>query len=76
MVRPEARTAMTITCVIWYEIAFDSLASYETYRARLKADPEAIHNLDMARTKRLIVREERNFVEVIDGTLDRPSTLR
>ena len=27
--------------VAWGLIAFDSLASYETYRARLKSDPEA-----------------------------------
>jgi hypothetical protein len=52
-----------------------SLAAYETYRARLKADPEARENLAMAQTKRLILREERNFVEGVDGTLGIPSTL-
>jgi len=62
--------------VAWGLIAFDSLASYETYRARLKADPEAIQNLEMARTKRLIVREERNFVEAVDGTLGKPAAHR
>jgi hypothetical protein len=61
--------------VAWGLIAFDSLASYETYRARLKADPEARENLAMAQAKRLILREERNFVEVVDGTLGLPSTL-
>ena len=30
--------------VAWGVIAFDSLASYETYRARLKSDPEAREN--------------------------------
>jgi hypothetical protein len=54
-------------------IAFDSLASYEAYRARLKADPEARENLALAQSKRFILREERNFVEVVDGTLDIPS---
>src|SRR5271156_4523659 len=54
--------------VAWGLIAFDSLASYEAYRARLKSDPEAIANFAMAQAKRLIVREERNFVEVVDGT--------
>jgi NIPSNAP len=49
--------------VAWALIAFDSLASYETYRARLKADPEAQANFAMAQAKRLILREERNFVE-------------
>jgi hypothetical protein len=29
----------------------------------------------MAQTKRLILREERNFVEGVDGTLGIPSTL-
>jgi hypothetical protein len=59
----------------WGLIAFDSLASYEAYRARLKADPEARENLAMAQSKRFILREERNFVEVVDGTLDIPSAL-
>ena len=61
--------------VAWGLIAFDSLASYETYRARLKADPEARENLAMAQAKRLILREERNFVEVVDGTFGLTSTL-
>jgi hypothetical protein len=55
--------------VAWGLIAFDSLASYERYRARLKDDPEARANFEMAQTKRLILREERNFVEVVEGTL-------
>jgi hypothetical protein len=62
--------------VAWGLIAFDSLASYETYRTRLKADPEARENLAMAQAKRLIIREERNFVEVVDGTFELASTLR
>jgi hypothetical protein len=57
----------------WGLIAFDSLASYEAYRMRLKADPEARENLAMAQSKRFILREERNFVEVVDGTLSIPS---
>jgi hypothetical protein len=56
-------------------IAFDSLAAYESYRANLKSDPEARENFAMAQTKRLIFREERNFVEVVDGTFGVPSTL-
>jgi hypothetical protein len=54
--------------VAWGLIAFDSLASYERYRARLKTDPEAQENFAAAQTKRLILREERNFVEVVEGT--------
>ena len=61
--------------VAWGLIAFDSLASYETYRARLRSDPEARENFTMAQSKRLILREERNFVEVVDGTFGLPSTL-
>jgi hypothetical protein len=59
--------------VAWGLIAFDSLASYEKYRERLQCDPEARENFQMARTKRLILREERNFVEVVDGTFGVPS---
>jgi len=55
--------------VAWGLIAFDSLASYEAYRARLRSDPEARENFEIARKLRLILREERNFVEVVDGTL-------
>jgi hypothetical protein len=61
--------------VAWGLIAFDSLASYETYKTRLKSDPEARENFAMAQTKRLILREERNFVEVVDGAFGVPSTL-
>src|SRR2546430_2608486 len=61
--------------VAWGLIAFDSLASYETYKGRLRSDPEARENLAMAQSKRLILREERNFVEVVDGTFELPSTL-
>jgi hypothetical protein len=61
--------------VAWGLIAFDSLASYETYRARLKKDPEAREDAAMMQTKRMILREERNFVEVVDGTFNLPSKL-
>jgi len=61
--------------VAWGLIAFDSLASYETYRARLRTDAEARENFAMAQSKRLIIREERNFVEVVDGTFGIPAAL-
>ena len=54
--------------VAWGLIAFESLASYEAYRARLKADPQAKENFAMAQAGRFILREERTFVEVVDGT--------
>ncbi len=60
----------------WGLIAFDSLASYEAYKTRLKSDPEARDNFAMAQTKRIILREERNFVEVVDGTFELPSKLK
>lgn len=59
--------------VAWGLIAFDSLASYERYKARLKSDPQAQENLAMAQAKRLILREERNFVEIVDGTFGVPA---
>ena len=61
--------------VAWGLIAFDSLAAYEAYRTRLRSDREAIDNFTMAQTKRFIIREERNFVEVVDGTLGVASIL-
>jgi hypothetical protein len=59
----------------WGLIGFESLAAYEAYKGRLKVDPEARENFAMAQTKRFILREERNFVEAVDGTLGIPSTL-
>ena len=56
--------------VAWGLIAFDSLASYEAYRKKLKADPEARSNFQASQTKRFILREERTFLEVVDGTFD------
>lgn len=58
--------------VAWGLIAFDSLAAYEKYRGRLRTDPESRANFEMAQSKRLILREERNFVEIVDGTFQLP----
>jgi hypothetical protein len=52
----------------WGLIAFDSLASYEAYRTRLKSHAGGRENFAMAQATRLILREERNFVEIVDGT--------
>ena len=60
--------------IAWGLIAFDSLGSYEAYRARLRADPEGRANFEMAQSRRLILREERNFVEIVGGTLGIPPT--
>jgi hypothetical protein len=60
--------------IAWGLIAFDSLAAYEKYRARLRSDKEAMENFTMAQSKRIILREERTFLEVVDGTLNLPAT--
>lgn len=54
--------------VAWGLIAFDSLASYETYRKRLRTDEEGRRNFAMAQEKRFILREERSFLENVDST--------
>ena len=55
--------------IAWGLIAFPSLAAYEAYRLRLKSDPEGRANFALAQDKRFILREERSFLEVVEGTL-------
>jgi hypothetical protein len=57
----------------WGLIAFDSLAAYEAYRARLRSDEEGKANFAMAQEKRFILREERSFTEVVDAAFQRPA---
>ncbi|MBV8063734.1 MAG: NIPSNAP family protein [Nevskia sp.] len=57
----------------WGLIGFDSLAAYEAYRARIKADEEGRRNFGFAQDQRFIVREERTFLEVVDGTFEVPA---
>lgn len=59
----------------WGLINFDSLAAYEAYRARLRADAEGARNFAWAQEKRFILKEERTFLQGVAGTLDRPSEL-
>ena len=54
--------------VAWGLIAFESLADYEIYRVRLKTVPEGRANFAFAQERRFILREERTFVETVDGT--------
>jgi hypothetical protein len=54
--------------VAWGLIGCASLAAYEAYRARLKADAEARANFAFATERKLILREERTFLEPIGGT--------
>jgi hypothetical protein len=46
-------------------ISFESLAAYEAYRTRLKADIEGAANFALAQKERLIVCEERSFLRQI-----------
>lgn len=57
----------------WGLIAFDSLAAYEAYRARLRADAEALENFAFAQAKRFVLREERTFLEAVEGTFCVPA---
>jgi len=59
--------------VAWGVIAFASLADYEAYRARLRADEEGQKNFAAAQAARFILREERTFVEVVPGTFGLPA---
>ena len=56
----------------WGLISFDSLAAYETYRACLRTDPQAVENFATAQRERFILREERTFLEVVEGTFGLP----
>ena len=47
-------------------ISFDSLAAYEAYRARLRADPDGVANFAFAAKERFILAEERTFLRSID----------
>jgi hypothetical protein len=55
--------------VAYAVIGFDSLAAYEEYRARIRADPEGRANFAFAQEKRFILREERSWLEAVEGTL-------
>jgi hypothetical protein len=52
--------------VAWGLISLPSLAEYERYRARLRADPEGVQNFAFAHSKRLILREERTFLANVE----------
>lgn len=54
----------------WGLIAFESLAAYEQYKMRLRNDKQALENFSAAREKRVVLREERNFVLLVDGTFN------
>ena len=51
--------------VAWGLISFASLADYEAYRTRLRADAEGRANFEFAQHNRFILREERSFLETV-----------
>lgn len=57
--------------IAWGLISFPSLAAYETYRARLRNDAEAMENFHTAKRLRFVLREQRTFLEGAEGTLNR-----
>jgi hypothetical protein len=48
-------------------ISFDSLAAYEAYRARLRADAAGAANFRMAQAERFILSEERTFLRPVEA---------
>ena len=46
-------------------ISFENLAAYENYRARLRADAEAMANFGFAEESKFILAEERTFLRKV-----------
>jgi len=55
--------------VAWGLVSFATLGAYESYRLRLKADPESRENFAFAQERRFILREQRSFVENVESTI-------
>ena len=53
--------------IAWALISCESLAAYEAYRARIKADGEGKANFEFARAERFILAEERTFLEKVEA---------
>jgi hypothetical protein len=51
--------------IAWGVIGFPTLAAYESYRERLRADDEGRANFAAAQAERFIRREERTFVRLV-----------
>ena len=47
-------------------ISFPSLAAYEAYRARIKADSAGAANFEFAQKERFILAEERTFLRQVE----------
>jgi hypothetical protein len=61
------------TVEAWGLVAFEDLASYERYRARLRRDPAALENLAFAARERFVLRERRTFTEIVPEAFQRPA---
>src|SRR5215475_11874940 len=46
-------------------IGFDTLAAYEAYRARIKADAKGRANFQFAQDNRIILKEDRTFLRPV-----------
>jgi hypothetical protein len=46
-------------------ISFENLAAYESYRSRLRGDPEGMANFDFAEQNKFILVEERTFLRQV-----------
>ena len=53
--------------IAWGLISFDSLAAYEAYRARLRADADGAANFATAESERFILAEERTFLRQVEA---------
>ena len=51
--------------IAWALISFASLADYEAYRARIKADEKGGANFAFAKRQRFILSEERTFLRPV-----------
>src|SRR3984957_9218149 len=51
--------------IAWGLIKLETLAAYESYRSRLKADAAARENFSFAQTHRFILCEERTFLTTV-----------
>ena len=47
-------------------VSFESLAAYEAYRARIKADPDGKANFGEAQEQHLILAERRTFLRQVE----------
>ena len=55
--------------VAYAVISFANLGAYETYRERLRADPEGEANFAFAEENRIILREQRSFLRGVPSTM-------